>query len=94
MTRCSYKTRGITLKAIVLELCPFLPKFLNDGPSKTHVVLLLVCVKIISDKFIKFYKKKNWQHTSAEFALVFFIGGHIKRVISTIISVRKMLGII
>ena len=47
MTRCSCKTRGITLKAILLELCHFLNKIFkqNDGPSQTralvlHVVLL------------------------------------------------------
>ena len=29
MTRCNYKTRGITLKAIILELCRFLLEILS-----------------------------------------------------------------
>ena len=49
MTRCSCRTRGITLKAIFQELCPFLTKHFkqNDYPCVIirvlvpHVVLLL-----------------------------------------------------
>ena len=38
MKRCSCKTRGITLKAIFMELCPFKLIFLmNDGPRQTSV---------------------------------------------------------
>ena len=39
MTRCSCKTRGITLTAIFLELCPFLTKNFkkNDGPWQTSI---------------------------------------------------------
>ena len=47
MTRCICKTRGIILKAIVLELCPFLTQnFKNDAPDRwvlvTHVMLLFL----------------------------------------------------
>ena len=50
MTRCSCKTRGTTLNAIVFELCPFL-KFLSRvmAPNRQalvlHAVLLFMCFK-------------------------------------------------
>ena len=49
MTRCSCKTRGITLKAIVLEFLPFFTKNFKQkhGPQKTIICTTcgaLVCL--------------------------------------------------
>ena len=40
MTRCGRKTRGITLKAIFLELCPFLSYFLSRMMPSTDEAMI------------------------------------------------------
>ena len=48
MTRCSCKTRGITLKAIVLELCPLLTDNLRRLMAPDRKALVTFAVLLFS----------------------------------------------
>ena len=64
MTRCSCKTRGITMKTTVLELCPFLTKNFKqkqkDSPwqmsvGTTYSALVLLNISLATAVFLLLY---------------------------------------
>ena len=68
LTRCTCKTRGITLKAIVLELCPFLTEILSRmmTPDRRGLVPLTVPLFCFCKTYIGVYYSLKYTLCSIE----------------------------